>query len=334
MPMNIQYRPMRPRDVDECVKAVAAHPDFHLQYREQLEPLRSALLRLVGSEGFRALVFEEFDGGKIRNLGVGAIGFLTDHFASEVKTPPYFWVGPELTRRLLQGEMPFLSDNEVRRANSGEGLSLFAWPLGFRSDDTKRAEVLNTFMATFIHEVRGYKLKEFIGQTTVVEGARASLNSGAVLLSPQGRFRELPVEGASELLAKPHIIQILRDDALKCIGAWSSSVFVYDPPFIGFPPSEQRLLLAALKGGTDEELSDELAISLSAVKKAWHSVYERAAECLPQSVLNDDERADRSNGERGKQKKQRLLTYLRDHPEELRPYSRKTRAESKIRVRR
>ena len=53
---------------------------------------------------------------------------------------------------------------------------------------------------------------------------------------------------------------------------------------------------------------------------------------LPRSILNDEVRGENSNGERGKQKKQRLLTYLRDHPEELRPYSRKTRRETKVRV--
>ena len=61
-------------------------------------------------------------------------------------------------------------------------------------------------------------------------------------------------------------------------------------------------------------------------------MYERAAECLPRSILTNDVRAENSNGERGKQKKQRLLAYLRDHPEELRPYSRKIYKESQVRA--
>jgi hypothetical protein len=36
---------------------------------------------------------------------------------------------------------------------------------------------------------------------------------------------------------------------------------------------------------------------------------------------------------RGKQKKQRLLDYLREHPEELRPVSRKQRQKTALRVR-
>ncbi len=57
---------------------------------------------------------------------------------------------------------------------------------------------------------------------------------------------------------------------------------------------------------------------LAAVKKTWCSIYERVAEyaagLVPISASVRDGAA-----ERGKEKKQRLLAYLREHPEELRP---------------
>jgi hypothetical protein len=77
------------------------------------------------------------------------------------------------------------------------------------------------------------------------------------------------------------------------------------------------LLLTALHGGTDEELADELGISLSAVKKSWQLIYERVSGCDPELV--PDAHLDEGNSERGKTKKQRLLAYLREHMEELRP---------------
>jgi hypothetical protein len=80
------------------------------------------------------------------------------------------------------------------------------------------------------------------------------------------------------------------------------------------------MLDEAAHGGTDEELADQLGISLSAVKKAWGSIYHRAADCVPELRFNVAE-----GGSRGKEKKQRLLAYLREHPEELRPTSRKLR---------
>ena len=64
---------------------------------------------------------------------------------------------------------------------------------------------------------------------------------------------------------------------------------------------------------------------LSAVKKAWSSVYDRVADHLPDSILAVETEEERPPGDRGKQKKQRLLVYLREHPEELRPYAWKGR---------
>ena len=105
--------------------------------------------------------------------------------------------------------------------------------------------------------------------------------------------------------------------------SWLGSLFVYySPPRFGFNRSEQRLLVAALEGGTDKEVSDVLGISLFAVKKTWRIIYERVATCQPEMVPANTQ-VDALTQDRGKQKKQRLLSYLREHPEELRPVSRK-----------
>lgn len=100
------------------------------------------------------------------------------------------------------------------------------------------------------------------------------------------------------------------------------SLFIYGLPQFRFSRGEQCLLLSALAdGGTDEELSDNLGISVSAVKQTWRSIYERVATCLPELVLGVSP-ADVQTS-RGKQKRHRVLAYLREHPEELRPVSRK-----------
>lgn len=152
-----------------------------------------------------------------------------------------------------------------------------------------------------------------------MEAARASLHGGAVLLTPNGRYSELPRGCEEQLLSKPHLFVITREKALLQVGSWSSSLFISNPPTIGFSRSEQRLLQEALRGGSDEELAKELKISFSAVKKAWRSIYDRVGRSsigiLPKAPDNGD------YGERGKGKKHHLLAYIREHPEELRPIS-------------
>lgn len=58
-------------------------------------------------------------------VGVGAI--VNDDFVHELKTPPHFWLGPELTKRLLRDDSPILSEKQLRDGNSRGGLNLMVW---------------------------------------------------------------------------------------------------------------------------------------------------------------------------------------------------------------
>jgi hypothetical protein len=64
-----------------------------------------------------------------------------------------------------------------------------------------------------------------------------------------------------------------------------------------------------------------LNTSLSAVKKTWRSVYGRVAARLPELIPSNSQ-FDGKVLKRGRDKKQHLIAYLREHPEELRPVSR------------
>src|ERR1700739_2226753 len=319
--MNFRRRRMKVSDIDACIDLLARHPEFPTLYGSQRGPLRSVLQHLLTSLGFLAIVLEAVDSEHVELFGVGAVAFLTDDFASAAKSSPYFWLGPAIIQQLLNGDSPLVSDKEFLCAGAGDGLTVFAWPLGFRNDYLRLPEVLNYVLGSFIQEISGYKLKEFLAQTTDVEGARTSLHSGAILLTSRGTYRELPVVGAQEVLLEPHLFVITRQSALQRVGAWSSSLFIDSEPKIGFSRSEQRLLSEALRGLTDEELTCELQVSLSAIKKGWRSIYTRVEHSDPHIVPAPP--ATHEDGDRGKGKRHRLLNYLREHPEELRPVSMK-----------
>lgn len=89
----------------------------------------------------------------------------------------------------------------------------------------------------------------------------------------------------------------------------------------GFSPGEQRVLLAALEGRTDEELATDLAISPWTVKNTWRSIFARAGRQLPHVLPNRAEIDSDADTRRGKEKRTRLLAYVRDHPEELRLFT-------------
>jgi DNA-binding CsgD family transcriptional regulator len=328
--MSIRHRPMRPKDVRECVEIVAAHPVVAPRYSNGLADLRTAWLRVLSSNGFcSAVVFEEIDDGAVRGrsrsrlLGMGVSVFVSDDFLRELKTRPSFWIGPELARRVVRGDSPLLSEKQVREANSGPGLNLAVWHSCISVEDAQRADVWSELMAAFMESHRGFRLNELSAQADSPQHLDGMRNTGGHLFNfADGCYGGLDEEDLSDVMFQPHIGGCTREIAQSQLGSWTGSLFLYEPPRFGFSRSEQRLLAASLAGGTDEELSDKLGVSLSTIKKMWRSVYRRVAVRNPELIPGDSQ-ADGGSSKRGRSKKQRLMAYLREHLQELRPFSRK-----------
>jgi DNA-binding CsgD family transcriptional regulator len=317
--VSIRHRKIQPQDLHKCIEIIAAHPVAGPRYGDSLGELHSAWLGLLRRDAFHGVVFEETNGARARTFGVGVSAFVSDEFVREFKRPPFFWLGRELARRVASGDSPVLSDKAVAEANSTSGLNLIVWEGCWLPEDEFRREVQNDVVTFFIDYHRGYRLKEWLLQPEREEFLRLIIESGALLVGDDGEYTSSLGSTLTEVFARPHVAGLTRDAALRSFGAWITTLFVYQSPQFGFRPSEQRLLLAALAGGTDKELADELGISLSAVKKTWRSIYGRVAERDPELLPDTPEHED-SGTERGKSKKYRLLTFLRDHREELRPF--------------
>jgi hypothetical protein len=315
---------MQAADIRECVEIVAAHPVIGPRYQGALDDLRVAWLRLLDYEAKSQFVFEEVEEGRVRLLGAAASVFVGDDFIRWMKTPPLSWIGPELAKRIARDESPALSRKQLEEANSRGGLNLICWETCVKLEDAVRPEVYNKVLSTFMDAHRGYLWKEITGIQAETAGMfYGQLKSGGMLLNPTTGQWEDSFDGAPEEIVKqPHFIGLSREIAMRTPGSLVGLLFDFKPPRFGLSASAQRLLLAALRGGTDEELADELGISLSAVKKAWRSVYERVAAELPDLIPASDAAEDGAS-ERTREKKRPLLTYLREHPEELRPVSRK-----------
>jgi DNA-binding CsgD family transcriptional regulator len=251
-------------------------------------------------------------------MGVGVSVFVSDEFLLELKTPPFFWVGPELINRINRGDSPLLSDKQMRRTNANGGLNLVTWDGALHSGYLNCVEATEAMFAAFVVQHRGFQLKELVGHGMTFEAFEGTIRSGGMLFSAAaGRYADSPDKPLHEVFAEPHVVGLTRELALARVGTWIGSLFVYQPPQFDFRPSEQRLLLVALQGGTDEDLAAALGITLSGVKKTWRSVYDRVTARSPGLIPRQV--PDELTSERGKEKKQRLLAYLREHPEELRP---------------
>ena len=127
------------------------------------------------------------------------------------------------------------------------------------------------------------------------------------------RYTDLSEKDPAEIVKAPHVFGLTREVDMRRPGSWIGVLFEYRPPQFGFGRGEQRLLLAALHGGTDRELSDALGISLTTVKKTWRSIYARVAARSPDLIAaNSAADGDEAMPERGREKKHPLIAYLRD----------------------
>jgi hypothetical protein len=323
--MNVRHRSMLPEDIPACMELLRSQPLIGPRYEPVMEHLPEVWLRLLGCEACTAVLFHADAGLRPPICCLGFTVIVRDDFLNELKTPPHFWIGPEMVRRVVRGESPLLSSKEIREANSRDGLNLVCWDACVRPGYEVHAALHRSIMSVFIEKHRGYRWKEIISsQVYSPEHLEFVFKTGGYLWDPiEGVYTSTLRKGVSEIVASPHILGTTHELDLQrgtWSGSWVGNLFDYHPPRLGLSRSEQRMLSCALPGATDETLAEHLDISLSAVKKMWISIYRRAEESLPELV--PDLPLDIPANGRGREKRRSLLVYLREHPEELRPASR------------
>jgi len=315
-------------DIPECVSVLLKHAVVAQRYGPAIGHLAEAWRRLLPTGPSLATVFHAGDNERAPVCFFGFSVIVHDDFVREIKTPPQFWVGPELTRRVIQGQSPVLTDKQIRESNSGGGMNLLFWEACAMPEYEAHSELPRYMMAAMIEVHQGYLWKEIIGtQPESVERLNHTLNTGGFLWDPiAGCYTNSTGKDPHEVVRSPHILGLTRElersRRSNWSGSWVGALFDYQAPRLGFSRSEQRLLSCALSGATDQQLAETLETAHATVKKSWVSIYNRVEDRLP-ALLRDPLRTETPAATRGKEKRRWLLAYLREHPEELRPVSRK-----------
>ena len=92
-----------------------------------------------------------------------------------------------------------------------------------------------------------------------------------------------------------------------------SGYFFPPEPRFQFSPGEQNLLELSMLDMADDDIAARLHVSLDAIKKRWRSIYGKVELADPGLLAERDS---------GTEQRRALLSYLRMHLEEIRPYSR------------
>lgn len=269
--------------------------------------------QLLGHPGFNGDVIEDLNrppGQRIVGLGVAMA--LDERWSRLLRGDPPPYAPALLYAELLDGRFQPPTDRELARLNARGEVSFLV--LHYEQALTDLAnpdtlELLGVAMSLFRFAHAGYRLQALYQEATA-EQAGYMLSMG---------FRACTARQQAGL---PELYGLQRHEAARLLpGSPVRDAFQFTPPRFGFAAAERRLLRLAVTDLTDEAIGDELGISGHGVKKLWRQVNQRAQDAMPGLFGEGGAPARRDGGGRGPEKRRALLQYLRQHPEELRPYS-------------
>ncbi len=324
--MYLTYRELEERDFEACF---ALMQDREHYSAEALAALPGIWRRWRDENSIISAVMELHEGAALpRVIQFGMSVFVTDQFLADARTAPNLHLGHQLVCRVIEGRSPILDLAAIRAGNSGDGLNLLVNHFGFpwsAWSPEQLALIVSRGPESFFWLLSGYNLREIVIEYYDLRSVQYSLAGGFLLRSDCRGVNS----DASTLLAlgdqSPYLVGITAEEALANPGSAIARLFPHHRPRCFFSPGEQKVLLQALLDHSDEEIAALLDVTLSTVKKRWANIYDCVAEQQPDLLPEAERSAGLARHTRGQEKRRYLLSYLRQHPEELRPYSKKPR---------
>jgi len=272
---------------------------------------------LLENEATVSMVVEDQERPEGRRIvGCGQIVFVTDQFVAWMKSFPLPNLNIQVSHPMPGGSCPLLTLPQVALANAGVGLNgvFTRWGRadGLLTEEESRG-VGRYMHDSFMAVIRGYQFKELLIQAYTRPAHEQGLRAGFLDRSCADDCRAR----GEQCDAHSFLMGLTREEARAQEGCVMSHYFVHNRPRFGFGARQQEMLrLSCLRSDlSDEMLAETLAMSVSAVKNWWQAVYRRVSATHPDLLPPTD-----AVKARGPEKRRCLLQYLREHPEELRPY--------------
>ncbi len=265
--------------------------------------------RLIHSPSFVGVMVKATSAAFQRDIvGFGCAVFVQSKFIQGELSNPQPGLNDRLLARINSGESVVLSDAQVRSCNSQGTLSLVVlysnWCESLEFSEEQLFEIQNLLSLRFYEAYCGYRFDILIFEE-IGKALRAFREATRVWRL----VREFPEDRG--------LVFLTRENTLAYPASIGASLFLPRVPTLGLRREDQELLLAATDGATDQDVAKKLKLSVATVKKRWRSAWERV------TITRPDLLPEISNSRaltRGPQRRHILLAYVREHPEELRPY--------------
>ncbi len=303
--MSLSWRPISEPDLRSCLELRPAHRGDALVGREAALNVWKGLLR---DPFFIAIAFESDPPIRgHRTIAFGASAFVSSAFLEAEIANPRPDINSRIVAREHSGRSVLLTRDEIARANAGAGVDIVILCGSWREEvltPAESAEVQTLLPTSYTELHAGYRIRRILWETAHPAEERFARQSGVYRA-----IGEFPEQG--------RLLNLMSaSTAVTVPGSLGNVMCQYSAPQLRLRASDQELLLAAQKGATDGELTATLGLTLTAVKARWRSAFARISQAKAELTQDMD-----SGEGRGLQKRHRVLAYVREHPEELRPYA-------------
>jgi hypothetical protein len=173
--------------------------------RKAIEDLSAALGQLLESEAQTTTVMFSDTSATAPICWIGISVFVRDDFLDDLKKLPHWWIGAELTRRIVRGQS--LLQGTSRGELAGR-INLVCWEGSTRCGCDLNAEWLRFTMSTLIEKHCGCLWKEIIGaQPESIDYLLLALNTGGRFWDPvRGGYTSSMGETPADILRRPHVL--------------------------------------------------------------------------------------------------------------------------------
>lgn len=313
---RLRYRPVMRRDLAECFELL---PPWLGLPPELARALPGLWERLVDEPSVISGLIEDLaqpPGKRIQGWGVTLIMPPALVQALELDGEPRAFVARRAYAALNDRTACPMSDREIGSANARGELTMMILHFSQRDHDISDPyfqSVIAVANDTFRTFHGGYSLRAVYFETGAINDMVASASGfDRRRYSDDAELAPLPAE------QRPALHCLTREQArLRLPGTPARNCFEHQPPLFCFSASQRRLLWLALFDESDEALVPLLETSVHGLKKLWRGIYERIEDRMPEFF---GETAGTDDGRRGPEKRRQVLAYVRQRPEELRPW--------------
>ncbi len=319
--MDFVIRDAADFDLNQCSALVT---DRFLYDVGQLAALEHMWSHIIASKcGLANVIADARAPSRVVQFGMAV--FVSDESADRYHSCTRPKIGYGMVQEWTAGRYPFLEREGIAHANAGTGLNLVVIHHGYAEppDDESMERLRSASYEQAMMSMRGWNLRSYTNKIFARNPLREGKEMGEALGFRLGQYskEQLSEAGIPEHKA-PWVWMATREDAaVGPVGLPLGVLFhTFSPPRFGFVFSEQEMLKLALDGHTDESISSVMCASIAMTKKRFRAIYEKVQNSTGGwEILTLSEPS--ASAVRGVEMRRHLLNYLREHPEELHPYS-------------